>query len=52
MVRGLSKGYPPPLPFVLVSLAATGVLTIGWRTAFAKFGPGVRPIAQHCCLLM
>ena len=37
VLRGVAKGYPPPLPFVIVSMAATGVVTIGWRTALAAF---------------
>ena len=28
-LRGFAKGYTPPLPFIIVSLAATGVVTIG-----------------------
>jgi hypothetical protein len=56
------KGYPPPLPFVMVSLTATGIVTIGWRTALAAFSPQVpnppliliriepsTPVAQQMC---
>ncbi len=35
VLRGLSKGYVPPLPFILVSLGVTGVLLTGWRAGLA-----------------
>jgi hypothetical protein len=35
ILRGVAKGAVPPLPFVVVASVATGVLLIGWRTAFA-----------------
>lgn len=41
-VRGLSKGYMPPTPFILISLAATAVLMVGWRAALAAATPEVR----------
>ena len=44
VIRGVSRGAVPPVPFIIVSLVATGVLTVGWRTAFAKFGPQARPL--------
>lgn len=44
VLRGLSKGYAPPKPFIVVSFVATGVLMIGWRSVFAAFTkPEVRP---------
>ena len=38
--RGVSKGAVPPKPFVVVSLAATGVFLIGWRAWFAASAGG------------
>mmetsp|Transcript_17691 Transcript_17691/g.44535 ORF Transcript_17691/g.44535 Transcript_17691/m.44535 type:complete len:258 (-) Transcript_17691:567-1340(-) len=38
-IRGLSKGYVPPTPFIIVSMVATCVLLVGWRTAFSKTAP-------------
>jgi hypothetical protein len=38
--RGIAKGAVPPKPFVIVSLAATGVFLIGWRAWFAKSAGG------------
>ena len=38
--RGVSKGAVPPKPFVVVSLAATGVLLVGWRAWFASSAGG------------
>ena len=37
--RGLSKGYVPPTPFIIVSMVSTGVLLIGWRSALAAATP-------------
>eukprot|EP00897_Mesotaenium_endlicherianum_P001007 jgi/Mesen1/10907/ME000095S10245 len=34
-IRGLTKGQVPPTPFILVSLASTFVILVGWRAAFA-----------------
>lgn len=34
-IRGASKGYVPPTPFIIVSFVATFVVLVGWRTAFA-----------------
>ena len=47
--RGLSKGYVPPTPFMLVTLGTTLVLMVGWRTALAALTPKVRPftVQQH-----
>lgn len=39
--RAASKGYAPPVPFVIVSLVATAVFMIGWRTALAAATPDV-----------
>ena len=38
--RGIGKGVIPPKPFVIVSLAATGVFLIGWRAWFAASAGG------------
>jgi hypothetical protein len=38
--RGVGKGAVPPKPFVVVSLAATGVLLVGWRAWFASSAGG------------
>ncbi|GFR47553.1 hypothetical protein Agub_g9278, partial [Astrephomene gubernaculifera] len=35
LLRGLLRGYVPPLPFVAVSLAVNGALLVGWRSALA-----------------
>lgn len=39
LIRSLFKGELPPQPFVIVSMVATGVLLIGWRSAAAAFLP-------------
>jgi hypothetical protein len=36
VLRGLSKGYIPPTPFIVVSFVATAVIMIGWRAALAS----------------
>lgn len=40
--RGLSRGYVPPVPFVIVSLVATAVVMVGWRSAYAAIVSEVR----------
>ncbi len=35
LLRSISKGAAPPVPFVIVAAVATALLLIGWRTAFA-----------------
>ncbi|GIL75317.1 hypothetical protein Vretifemale_5133, partial [Volvox reticuliferus] len=35
VLRGLFRGYVPPVPFILVGLAVNGVLLVGWRSALA-----------------
>ncbi len=40
-LRGLSKGYVPPTPFIIVTLVATAVLLVGWRSALAAKTPEV-----------
>ena len=35
-IRGISRGYVPPTPFIVVAFVATGVLMIGWRSALAS----------------
>lgn len=42
VLRGLSKGYVPPVPFILVSLGVTGVLLTGWRAGLAAVTKQVR----------
>ena len=39
VLRGISKGYVPPTPFIIVSMVSTGVLLIGWRSALAAATP-------------
>ena len=41
VLRGLYRGYPPPLPFAIVSMVVTGAVTVGWRTALAALSPQV-----------
>lgn len=43
VVRSLVRGYMPDKSFLLVSLAVTGVLLIGWRTALAAAAPQEAP---------
>ncbi|GBF94799.1 hypothetical protein Rsub_07971 [Raphidocelis subcapitata] len=45
-VRGLSKGYMPPTPFIIVSLVATAVLMVGWRTGLAAATPEAAPASK------
>ena len=35
VIRGLSRGYVPPTPFIAVSMGVTAVLLVGWRSALA-----------------
>ena len=35
VLRGLSKGYIPPTPFIVVSMVSTAVVLVGWRSALA-----------------
>lgn len=35
VLRSIQRGYIPDKSFVIVSFIATGVLLIGWRSAFA-----------------
>ncbi|KAK3241527.1 hypothetical protein CYMTET_48713 [Cymbomonas tetramitiformis] len=39
LIRSVFKGELPPQPFVIVSMVATGVLLIGWRSAAAALLP-------------
>jgi hypothetical protein len=41
-LRGMSKGAVPPAPFVIVTMVATGVLLVGWRSWFASGKSGER----------
>ncbi|GIL51201.1 hypothetical protein Vafri_7274 [Volvox africanus] len=43
VLRGLFRGYVPPLPFILVGLAVNGVLLVGWRSALAAFTKSEEP---------
>ncbi|GAX73629.1 hypothetical protein CEUSTIGMA_g1080.t1 [Chlamydomonas eustigma] len=43
VIRGVSKGYVPPTPFIVVSMVTTGVLLIGWRSAYAAASPKAPP---------
>ncbi|CAM6128392.1 unnamed protein product [Calypogeia fissa] len=38
-IRGFIIGHVPPTPFIVVSLASTFVLQVGWRTAFTAVFP-------------
>ncbi len=38
-LRGVAKGYVPPTAFMVISLAATAILLIGWRTVAAAVLP-------------
>jgi hypothetical protein len=42
LVRAASRGYLPDPAFVAVSLAANGVLLVGWRTALAAATPAAK----------
>lgn len=39
LLRSISKGAPPPIPFAVVASVATSVLLIGWRSAFSALMP-------------
>ncbi|BBN05940.1 hypothetical protein MPTK1_3g17190 [Marchantia polymorpha subsp. ruderalis] len=39
VIRGLMTGHAPATPFILVSLASTFVLQVGWRTVFTALFP-------------
>lgn len=40
-IRIVGRGYVPAMSFIGISLAVTGVLMIGWRTALAAVTPEV-----------
>ncbi len=42
VLRGVLRGYVPPLPFILVGLGVNGVLLMGWRSALAALTKPVR----------
>jgi hypothetical protein len=42
VLRGLSRGYVPPGPFIVVSMVTTAVLLVGWRSALAATSKKVR----------
>lgn len=35
ILRGIFRGYVPPLTFAIVTSCTTGVFLVGWRTAYA-----------------
>ncbi|KAH7287735.1 hypothetical protein KP509_32G071100 [Ceratopteris richardii] len=38
VIRGVTSGHVPPYPFIMISMASTLVLLVGWRaTATALF---------------
>lgn len=41
-IRSIGRGYVPAMSFIGISLAVTGVLMVGWRTALAAVTPEVR----------
>lgn len=45
LLRGLSKGYVPPTPFIIVSLVANAVLLVGWRSALAAATKQAAPLS-------
>jgi hypothetical protein len=51
-LRGLSRGYVPPTPFIAISMGVTAVLMIGWRTAFAALSPKVWRSVRACMCVM
>ncbi|KAI7839351.1 hypothetical protein COHA_006877 [Chlorella ohadii] len=42
LVRAAARGYFPDPSFIAVSMAATGVFLVGWRTALAAATPEVK----------
>ncbi|GAQ80398.1 hypothetical protein KFL_000530250 [Klebsormidium nitens] len=46
VIRGVLKGQVPPTPFILVTLASTFVLLVGWRAALAATG-GKRDVGNR-----
>lgn len=52
VIRGVQKGYVPPKPFIIVSLAATAVLLVGWRSALAAATPKKEPLTRAQQLAM
>ena len=39
LLRTLSRGYLPETPFLIVTMVATAVLLVGWRSALAAATP-------------
>lgn len=39
VIRGLTKGYMPPVPFAVVSLVFTLGLLTAWRAGYAALSP-------------
>ena len=35
-LRGFLKGYPPPVPFIIVSMISTYLLIFIWRVSYVK----------------
>eukprot|EP00775_Hariotina_reticulata_P010077 gene10077-10232_t len=44
VLRSISRGYVPATSFMVVSMAATGVLMVGWRAALAALTPEAKPL--------
>lgn len=42
VIRGISKGYVPPTPFIAVSFGVTCLLLVGWRSGLAAATKEVR----------
>lgn len=49
-IRSIGRGYVPAMSFIGISLAVTGVLMVGWRTALAAVTPEVRCDRGDSCL--
>lgn len=45
-LRSVARGYVPATSFMVVAMAATGVLMVGWRSALAAATPEVHVLAS------
>jgi hypothetical protein len=52
VLRSISRGYIPSTSFMVVSMVATGVLMVGWRTALAALTPQVSSVTMTRRLLL
>lgn len=43
VIRGVTSGHVPAQPFILVSMASTLVLLVGWRAAATAIFPNDKP---------